>query len=139
MIDDQAKETIPIYARAQPAFQKKYLPPSSENINDLGITLTSVTLDMPSLFKIIIPIAKSRSARPSRQDHVVFYMKSRWKPNLPALSDVKILLQNQLLIISNRQQSCWRVERRCEVPTQNQYRVLYMLGFHARSNVRCGW
>lgn len=31
--------------------------------------------------------------------------------NLSALSDVEVLLQNQLLIISNHHHSCWRVDR----------------------------
>lgn len=81
-----------------------------------ALPLTTLLKICLILFKLIIQSTKPRPARPTVQDHVVFNMKSRWKPNLPALSDVKRLLQNQLLIISNHQQSCWRVERGVKFP-----------------------
>ena len=61
------------------------------------------------LFKIT-PITKLRSVTPVGQDYVVTWMKPGWQTNLPALSDVKVLFQNQLLIISTRQKSSRRVE-----------------------------
>lgn len=48
MIDDQAKETILIYARGQTAFPQELSFSSSENINDLSLILTSSTPDMPN-------------------------------------------------------------------------------------------
>lgn len=46
MIDDQAKETIPTYTRAQLHPLKSLLPSSSKSNNGLSLALVTSTLDM---------------------------------------------------------------------------------------------
>lgn len=58
--------------------------------------------------------------------------------NLPALSDVEVLLQNQLLIISNHQYPCWRIDRRVE-DSHKAHPVTSRFDLIQKAMSKCSW